>query len=141
MPIGQCLGTHYLRGKNNTHQPWSSRRCREHFSLLPHNPTEEGLASLHTVLMRPEPLLFRNALLYYAIVLAATLSFKDLFSKLAEFVSDPEKRWEYCVRAKRGQYDTSVPGTVYPVSLMSPLSETIFENFHTVLMVYIYCNG
>ncbi|XP_075247285.1 microtubule-associated tyrosine carboxypeptidase 1-like [Convolutriloba macropyga] len=104
------LSTHYLRGKNNTHQPWSSRRCREHFSLLPHNPTEEGLASLHTVLMRPEPLLFRNALLYYAIVLAATLSFKDLFSKLAEFVSDPEKRWEYCVRAKRGQYDTSVPG-------------------------------
>jgi len=60
--------------------------------------------------MRPEPLLFRNALLYYAIVMAATLSFKDLFKKLAEFVLDPDKRWEYCVRAKRGQYDTSVPG-------------------------------
>ena len=42
--------------------------------------------------------------------MGATLSFKDLFKKLAEYVLDPERRWDYCVRAKRGQMDTSIPG-------------------------------
>ncbi|KFZ63906.1 Uncharacterized protein KIAA0895-like, partial [Podiceps cristatus] len=74
-------GTHYIRGVNNTRQPWHSSEGRKQYSLKPANPTEEGLASLHSVLFRKQPFLWRAAL-----------------------------RWEYCVRAKRGQTDTSQPG-------------------------------
>ena len=104
------LSTHYIRGCNNLVQPWARSRDRRKFKLLPVNPTEEGLASLHTVLLRQDPLLFRNALLYFSIAMAAKLSFRDLFLKLGEFVHDPNRRWDYCMRAKRGQTDTKKPG-------------------------------
>ncbi len=58
------------------------------------------------------PHCFRNALLYFSIAMSAKLSFKDLFLKLGEFVHDPHRRWDYCMRAKRGQTDTSQPGSV-----------------------------
>ena len=38
------------------------------------------------------------------------MSFAELFKDLSQFVKDPDVRWEYCLRAKRGQTDTSVPG-------------------------------
>ncbi|XP_032368383.1 uncharacterized protein KIAA0895-like [Etheostoma spectabile] len=38
------------------------------------------------------------------------MSFSRLFSHIARFVQDPDVRWEYCLRAKRGQTDTSQPG-------------------------------
>ncbi len=40
-------------------QPWAKSKDRKKFALYPVNPTEEGLASLHTVLLRQDPLLFR----------------------------------------------------------------------------------
>ncbi|XP_063720379.1 uncharacterized protein LOC134846894 isoform X2 [Symsagittifera roscoffensis] len=82
------LSTHYVRSVNNLVQPWAKNKDRKKFKLYPVNPTEEGLASLHTVLLRQDPLLFRNALLYFAIAMAAKLSFKDLFIKLGCFAKD-----------------------------------------------------
>jgi hypothetical protein len=76
----------------------------------PVNPTEEGLASLHSVLLRKDPSLWRSALLYYTVYKAAQLSLKELFVDLGKFVNDPLVRWDYCIRAKRGQADTSRPG-------------------------------
>ena len=38
------------------------------------------------------------------------MSFAEVFNDLGRFVKDPEVRWEYCLRAKRGQFDTSIPG-------------------------------
>ena len=38
------------------------------------------------------------------------MSFADVFNDLGRFVKDPEVRWEYCIRAKRGQFDTGMPG-------------------------------
>ncbi|XP_030368528.1 uncharacterized protein KIAA0895-like [Strigops habroptila] len=104
------IGTHYIRGVNNTHQPWHSSEGRKQYSLKPANPTEEGLASLHSVLFRKQPFLWRAALLYYTIERASRLSFSALFQDLEQYVQDAGIRWEYCVRAKRGQTDTSQPG-------------------------------
>lgn len=104
-------GTHYIRGVNNTRQPWHSSEGRKQYSLKPANPTEEGLASLHSVLFRKQPFLWRAALLYYTIERASRLSFSALFQDLEQYVQDAGVRWEYCVRAKRGQTDTSQPGT------------------------------
>ncbi|KAG9267074.1 uncharacterized protein KIAA0895-like [Astyanax mexicanus] len=104
------IGTHYLRGVNNSMQPWATSVGRKQFGLKPANPTEEGLASLHSVLLRKQPFLWRAALLYYTVYHAASMSFSQLFSHIARFVQDPAVRWEYCLRAKRGQTDTSKPG-------------------------------
>lgn len=91
-------------------QVWFSWKKRKDLGLKHFNPTEEGLASLHSVLLRKDPCLWRSALLYYTAYKAAFLSFKDLFQDLGKFVSDAQVRWDYCMRAKRGQRDTSVPG-------------------------------
>ncbi|XP_034437003.1 uncharacterized protein KIAA0895-like [Hippoglossus hippoglossus] len=104
------IGTHYLRGVNNNLQLWATSDGRKQFGLKPANPTEEGLASLHSVLLRKQPFLWRAALLYYTVHHAANMSFRQLFSHIARFVQDPDVRWEYCLRAKRGQTDTSQPG-------------------------------
>ncbi|XP_029945313.1 uncharacterized protein KIAA0895-like [Salarias fasciatus] len=104
------IGTHYLRGVNNNLQPWASSEGRKQFGLKPANPTEEGLASLHSVLLRKQPYLWRAALLYYTVFHANSMSFSQLFSHIARFVQDPDVRWEYCLRAKRGQTDTAQPG-------------------------------
>ncbi|XP_032367133.1 uncharacterized protein KIAA0895 isoform X1 [Etheostoma spectabile] len=104
------ISTHYFRGINNCHQPWSSSAGRKKHNLKPLNPTEEGLASIHSVLFRKDPTLWRAALLYYTVYQATHMSFSQLFHNLGRFVQDPNTRWDYCVRAKRGQTDTAQPG-------------------------------
>ncbi|XP_071356762.1 putative tyrosine carboxypeptidase MATCAP2 isoform X2 [Trachinotus anak] len=104
------IGTHYFRGINNCHQPWSSSVGRKKHNLKPLNPTEEGLASIHSVLFRKDPTLWRAALLYYTVYQASHMSFSQLFHNLGRFVQDPNTRWDYCVRAKRGQTNTAQPG-------------------------------
>ncbi|KAJ8042149.1 hypothetical protein HOLleu_13140 [Holothuria leucospilota] len=104
------IGTHFTRAENNRQQPWHGSKGKRKFGLLPLNPTEEGLASIHSVLGRKDPCFWRAALLYFTVYNASQLSFADLFEKLGRFVQDPEVRWDYCMRAKRGQIDTSKPG-------------------------------
>ncbi|XP_064410391.1 putative tyrosine carboxypeptidase MATCAP2 [Latimeria chalumnae] len=104
------IGTHYFRGMNNNQQPWCNWNGRKKHGLKPLNPTEEGLASIHSVLFRRDPFLWRAALLYYTVYQASRMSFNELFQSVGKFVQDPNTRWDYCVRAKRGQIDTSQPG-------------------------------
>lgn len=104
------IGTHYIRSANNRYQPWHNNRGRKRHGLLPMNPTEEGLASLHSVLGRSDPCLWRSAMLYYTVYQASLLPFRDLFEHLGRFIRSPEVRWDYCMRAKRGQVDTTQPG-------------------------------
>ncbi|XP_053117306.1 putative tyrosine carboxypeptidase MATCAP2 isoform X1 [Hemicordylus capensis] len=104
------IGTHYLRGINNNSQPWNNWNGRRKHGLRPINPTEEGLASIHSVLLRKDPFLWRAALLYYTVYQASRMSFSQLFQDIGKFVKDPNTRWDYCVRAKRGWTDTSEPG-------------------------------
>lgn len=75
------------------------------------NPTEEGLASLHSILLQPKgPYMFRAALLYYAACMAHQMSFSELFHHLGQFIGSPDSRWNYCMRVKRGVMDASKPG-------------------------------
>lgn len=104
------IGTHYFRGMNNNQQPWNNSSGRKKHGLKPVNPTEEGLASIHSVLFRKDPFLWRAALLYYTVYQASHMSFSELFQDVGRFVKDPNTRWDYCVRAKRGCTDTSQPG-------------------------------
>ncbi|XP_032869304.1 uncharacterized protein KIAA0895 homolog isoform X1 [Amblyraja radiata] len=104
------IGTHYIRGLNNNLQPWNNWNGRRKHGLKPINPTEEGLASIHSVLFRKDPFLWRAALLYYTVYQASHMSFSELFLDIEKFVENPNTRWDYCVRAKRGQTDTSQPG-------------------------------
>ncbi|KAK0147610.1 hypothetical protein N1851_012913 [Merluccius polli] len=83
------IGTHYLRSINNSQQPWCGSAGRKRHGLRPLNPTEEGLASIHSVLFRRDPTLWRAALLYYTVHLAARASFAQLFQGLGRFVRDP----------------------------------------------------
>ncbi|XP_048211317.1 uncharacterized protein KIAA0895-like homolog isoform X2 [Perognathus longimembris pacificus] len=100
----------YMQKEGCVGEPWRSAEGRLQYGLRPANPTEEGLASLHSVLFRKQPFLWRAALLYYTIHRAAHMSFRQLFQDLERYVQDTNVRWEYCVRAKRGQTDTSQPG-------------------------------
>lgn len=111
-------GTHYFRGFNNNSQPWCNWNGRRKHGLKPINPTEEGLASIHSVLFRKDPFLWRAALLYYTVYQASQMSFSQLFQDVGKFVKDPNTRWDYCVRAKRGWTDTSQPGG-FPICLLS----------------------
>ncbi|XP_059144457.1 microtubule-associated tyrosine carboxypeptidase-like [Physella acuta] len=104
------IGTHYLRSCNNSKQPWSNPKVRENLNMKPFNPTEEGLASLHSVLLRDKPFLWQPALLYYTTFKASKMSFKEIFIDLEKYVQSPHVRWDCCLRAKRGQVDTSRPG-------------------------------
>ena len=111
--MNKCVlmaGTHYMRSANNRYQPWHNNRGRKRHGLLPMNPTEEGLASLHSVLGREDPCLWRSAMLYYTVYQASLLPFAELFEHLGRFIQSPDVRWDYCMRAKRGQVDTSQPG-------------------------------
>lgn len=107
------VGTHYIRSCNNKYQPWANCKNRKALDMGPMNPTEEGLASLHSVLFRKDPCLWRAAILYYVAYKATYLSLKDLFKDLGKFLVDPHVRWDYCIRAKRGQVDTSQPGKYF----------------------------
>ena len=106
------LGTHYVRRLNNNLQPWANNQERSRYKMLPANPTEEGLASLNSLVSKPKPYMLKAALLYYTVAISHVMSFQEVFMRLGSFVKDPNRRWDFCVRAKRGQTDTSVPGWV-----------------------------
>ena len=125
------LGTHYIRGINNRQQTWRLGKKRRELNMAPMNPTEEGLASLNTVVLRDEPCLIRAAMLYYTVTKAASLSFCELFHDLGKYIKNPHTRWDYCLRAKRGYEDTSQPGNI---TFQSALSLTIMGK--TLLILF-----
>ncbi|XP_053324041.1 putative tyrosine carboxypeptidase MATCAP2 [Spea bombifrons] len=132
------IGTHYCRGMNNIQQPWSNLNGRKKYGLKPVNPTEEGLASIHSVLFRKDPYLWRAALLYYTVYQASRMSFSELFRDVGKFVKDPNTRWDYCVRAKRGCSDTSQPGCfskdqVYLDGILQILRHRHTIDFHLLI--------
>jgi len=122
------IGTHCLRRLNDRQQCWhKSKRKRKDkkknedaTDCVPdsHSPpafrhclrTEEGLACINTIVNQDCKLLWRPALHYYAVCRGAQLSFADLYGDLARYIDDPARRWEQCVRVKRGFEDTAQIG-------------------------------
>lgn len=102
------VGTHYFRRLNEIQQPWY--RKHKSFGLNSYLSTEEGLATLHSKINASEKHLWSAALSYYIVCQAEKLSFSELWEDLKKFVDDGDRRWKYCVKAKRGIMDTSRPG-------------------------------
>jgi len=100
------IGTHLFRWLNEMEQDWYERR--DEFDL--HNDyllTEEGLATVNSLLAQPQPLLWSPALNYWLVVEGSRSSFAQLNQKLKKYVDSPERRWRYCLKVKRGVDDTS----------------------------------
>ncbi|MCA9369803.1 DUF1704 domain-containing protein [Candidatus Woesebacteria bacterium] len=99
------VGTHALRRLNDEQQPWHGKRAE--FNLQPHLVTEEGLATFHSILEEKNPSAYIRALRYFAVYLASTSSFREVWNALDPYVDNLERRWRIVLRAKRGVRDTS----------------------------------
>jgi hypothetical protein len=110
------IGTHLLRTLNERKQIWYKKRDK--FGLGPYIETEEGLASLNTMIEcamqgYKKPYLWRAALHYFSSYFASCMSFVQLYNRLERYLDDPVKRFKEVLRVKRGIYDTSLPGGCY----------------------------
>ena len=102
------IGTHLFRWLNEMEQPWFQNR--KEFGLhQDYLVAEEGLASINNRLIQDKPYLWSQALNYYLVYEGAQSSFAELNQKLKKYVDDPERRWRYCLKVKRGVEDTSMP--------------------------------
>lgn len=102
------IGTHALRRINYEQQPWFKRKKKYGFS--DYLKTEEGLASLHTLLPKSFQSAYVQALRYMVVEVAQKASFVELWNYLGKYVQNFERRWIICIRGKRGLTDTSLPG-------------------------------
>lgn len=134
------IGTHFLRDRNDKLQPWTrERNGRKKYRLEDKNPTEEGLATLHTVLEREGHSLWRAAMLYYTIWRALQLSFRELYDDLEQFLGDNhDERWDYCVRVKRGLQDTSQLGGFVKDQMYLTGAMEILEQRHRIDFEALY---
>ena len=57
--------------------------------------------------------MFKASLNYYSAYLASIYSFEKMFNLLEIFVKNPEKRFQLCLRVKRGLNETEKPGGMY----------------------------
>jgi len=99
------IGTHYFRMCNDGLQPWFASRDKfgikslRSYQLL---RTEEGLATINTVLNARVKYLWYPALLYFSACMASEMTFKELFDHLAHYIRNDEQRWKHVMRIKRG---------------------------------------
>mmetsp|Transcript_29950 Transcript_29950/g.95982 ORF Transcript_29950/g.95982 Transcript_29950/m.95982 type:complete len:353 (-) Transcript_29950:1202-2260(-) len=107
------IGTHFVRAHNNQKiVNMMGKWTREAKSPIVDLITEEGLASLNTLLKSRNKLMWSPALSYYSQCRARELGFTDLFLELKQYVSSPEARWSYCLRCKRGLRNSALPGSL-----------------------------
>ena len=102
------IGTHALRRINYEQQPWFKKK-KEH-GFKNYLKTEEGLAALHSLLPLEFQLAYMPALNYIAVKYAKKHSFAELWNFLIPYIDDPNRRFIFAFRKKRGLTDTSKPG-------------------------------
>ncbi len=100
------LETHVLRNMNHRLQEWSEYVSPE--TVI--RSTEEGLANLHTHLLRADKRLYKSFFSYLAAYLAQQHSFATVYDTLIRLGRSPETSWNTTVKVKRGLTDTSKPG-------------------------------
>lgn len=103
------IGTHALRRINYEQQPWYKKK-KKYGIVHSYLPTEEGLASIHSLLPKKNKSAYSTALRYLAVDFAQNHGFVELWNFLTPYVDEIEKRWMICVRQKRGMTDTSYGG-------------------------------
>lgn len=77
--------------------------------------------------------------MYYTCLRASELSFAELFDDLHQYIENPEERWDFCLRAKRGLADTSQLGgcpkdQMYLAGALMILTERHTIDFHELYM-------
>lgn len=102
------LGTHAIRRINYENQPWFKRKKK--YGFHEYLPTEEGLASIHSLLPKKQKVAYATALRYLASNWAQEYSFRGLWNHLEPYIENEEKRWTATFRQKRGLMDTSMAG-------------------------------
>ena len=132
------LGTHLLRMINDDHQIWAGAG-RKTYKLANHFATEEGLATINTLVGSGEKLMWNSALNYVAACKAARLSFVELFKYLEPYTPDESKRFKLCARVKRGLVDTSQPGACSLDQNYFGGAVEILRSLSTVDIRLLYC--
>lgn len=99
------IGTHALRRINYEQQPWYKKKKK--FGFAEYLKTEEGLASLHSLLPKSYKSAYKSAIRYLVVDFASKHSFAETWEFLTPYVSDIETRWMVTLRQKRGIKDTS----------------------------------
>lgn len=102
------IGTHALRRINYEQQPWFQKK--KDLKFANYLKTEEGLASLHSLLPRDFKLAYNIALKYLTVEYALTHSFVEVWDWLERYTQHPQRRWLKTFRVKRGLEDTAHPG-------------------------------
>ncbi|KAH9490906.1 hypothetical protein Btru_039747 [Bulinus truncatus] len=99
------IGTHFFRMYNDGFQPWFSSRSKfglRNLGSFENQCTEEGLASINTVLRGRAKFLWGAAFTYYTACKSAEMNFKDLFDHIGRYTSNIDYRWKQVMRVKRG---------------------------------------
>ncbi|OGJ38372.1 MAG: hypothetical protein A2383_03915 [Candidatus Pacebacteria bacterium RIFOXYB1_FULL_39_46] len=102
------LGTHALRRLNYFQQPWYKKKRK--FGFSPYIKTEEGLASIHSLLPQTDPIAYLAAINYLTIQQAQTSSFLEIWHFIRQYITDEERAFAMTFKKKRGLTDTSQPG-------------------------------
>lgn len=102
------IGTHAIRRFNYKKQPWFGKK--KSFGFSNYLKTEEGLASINTLVPKSFKSSYNVALRYLAVSKAQQSSFSNTWRFLKQYVQNPERRWDIVYRQKRGLKDTSKPG-------------------------------
>ena len=108
------IGTHMVRFCNNHLQSWhcSGPHYDKRYAMglsevygAELQGTEEGLAVINGFFEQPIQSLYYGALHYYTAIQAHRMDFVDLYRHLERFVSCPVRRWNQCVRTRKGVKD------------------------------------
>ncbi|MCA9368752.1 MAG: DUF1704 domain-containing protein [Pseudomonadales bacterium] len=102
------IGTHAIRRINYEQQPWFKKKKKYGFSG--YLKTEEGIASLHSLIPHSYKSAFISAIRYLAADASSRGSFVETWEALSPYVEDHNRRWTIVFRQKRGLTDTSRPG-------------------------------
>ena len=135
------IGTHLLRTLNERKQVWFKKRDK--YGLMAYIETEEGLASLNTMIEsaingNKKPYLWRAALHYFSSFYASSMSFVQLYNNLEKYLDDPVKRYKEVLRVKRGIQDTSLPGGCYKDSVYLSGAIKILQNRRKIDFKLLY---
>ena len=66
-------------------------------------------------------------------------SFVEIFNKLEKYIQDPDRRWKYTMRVKRGLNDTSQPGGFFKDQCYLKGAYVILRNRDKINFRELYC--
>ncbi|HQM15851.1 MAG TPA: DUF1704 domain-containing protein [Candidatus Woesebacteria bacterium] len=102
------IGTHILRRVNYVQQPFYNQKKKLGFDE--YLVTEEGLASLNSLLAKSFKLDYYHALTYVMQAYSQDHSFVETYHYLLKYLVDPERTWNMTAKLKRGIYNTAEGG-------------------------------